>query len=143
MPYIGWLQVSFKLTDSDDELLISMQVLKGNQQQCPIIGFNVIERLVLDSPRDQTKHGEKEKLVKAVKMAFPHLRKNKAKAFINAVSVGQTCDYNVRTANERISVPKRNSMQIECRVQALPFREDKTQIFEPHENPRWLEGLEF
>ena len=143
MPYIGWLEVSFKLTASDRELLIPMLVLKGNQQQCPIIGFNVIEHLVLDSLQDQPKQGDKEKLVKAVKMAFPHLRKNNAKTFINAVSVGQACDHNVRTANERISVPKQNSIQIECRVQAPPFREDKTLIFEPHENPQWPEGLDF
>lgn len=143
MPYVGWLEVSFKLTASDHELLIPMLVLKGNQQQCPIIGFNVIEHLVLDSLQDQTKQGDKEKLVKAVKMAFPHLRKNKAKTFINAVSVGQVCDHNVRTANERISVPKQSSIQIECRVQAPPFKEDKTLIFEPHENPQWPEGLDF
>lgn len=143
MPYVGWLEVSFRLTASDDELLIPMLVLKGNQQQCPIIGFNVIERLVLDSLQEQTKHEDKEKLVKAVKMAFPHLRKNKAKTFISAVSVGQMCDFNVRTANERISVPKRSSIQVECRVQTTPFREDKTLIFEPHENPQWPDGLEF
>lgn len=83
MPYIGWLEVSFKLTVSDDELLTPTLVLKGNQQQCPIIGFSVIERLVLDSLQDQTEHGDKERLVWAVKMAFPHLRKNKAKTFIN------------------------------------------------------------
>ncbi len=96
MPNTGWIEVSF--TANDDELLITMLVLKGNQQQCPVIGFNVTERFVLDSLQDQTKHGDKERL--AVKMFFPHLRKNKAKTFINAVSVGQTCDYNVRTANE-------------------------------------------
>lgn len=143
MPYVGWLEASFKLAASDDELIIPILVLKGGQQQCPIIGFNVIERLVLDSLQDKKQHGDKEKFVKAVKMAFPHLRKNKAKTFIKAVSVGQTCEHYVRTASERISVPKRSSMQIECRVQAPPFREDKTLIFEPHENPQWPEGLEF
>lgn len=101
MPYVGWLEVSFRLTASDDELLIPMLVLKGNQQQCPIIGFNFIERLVLDSLQDQTKSRHEEKLVKAVKMAFPHLRKNKANTFVKAVSVGQMCDHNVRTTNEK------------------------------------------
>ena len=142
MPYIGWLEVSFKLTANDEELLIPMLVLKGNQQPCPIIGFNVIEYLVVNSVLDQTKHRDKEKLLKTVKIAFPHLRKNRAKAFIKAVSVGQPCEHNVRTANERVSVPKRSALQIECRVQAPPFKEDKTLIFEPHENPQWPEGLE-
>ena len=143
MPYIGWLEVSFKLTANDEELLIPMLVLKGNQQPCPIIGFNVIEYLVVNSVLDRTKHRDREKLLKTVRIAFPHLRKNRAKAFINAVSAGQPCEHNVRTANERVSVPKRSSIQIECRVQAPPFKEDKTLIFEPHENPQWPEGLEF
>ncbi|GAA6092353.1 uncharacterized protein LOC106567938 [Tachysurus ichikawai] len=139
MPYVGWLEV----TAGDDPLLIPMLVLKGKQQQCPIIGFNVIERLVLDTLQNQTKHVDKNNLVEAVRMAFPHLRKNKAKTFINAVSIGQTCDHDVKTVNERVSVPKRTSIQIECQVQASPFREDNTLIFEPDKNPRWPEGLEF
>lgn len=143
MPYVGWLEVTFKLTASDDEMLIPVLVLKGNQQQCPIIGFNVIERIVQDSLGDPVKHGGKDRLVNAVKVAFPHLRKTKANAFISAVSVGQMCEHNVRTVNTRVSVPKRSSLQVECRIQAPPFREDSTLIFEPYENPQWPEGLEF
>lgn len=94
----------------------------------------------MDNLQDKKQHGDK-KNVKAVKIDFPHLRKNKAKTFIKAVSVGQTCEQHVRTASERISL--HCSMQIECRVQAPPFREDKTLIFEPYENPQWPEGLEF
>lgn len=143
MPHTGWVEVSFKLTANDEKLLIPVLVLRGNQQPCPIIGFKVIKYLVLKSLQGQTKTSDKEKLMKTVTLAFPHLRKNKAKAFINAVSVGQPCEHNVRTTNERINVPKRSSIQIECRVQASPFKEDKTLIFEPHENPQWPEGLEF
>ncbi|KAI3374922.1 hypothetical protein L3Q82_021061 [Scortum barcoo] len=144
MPYVGWLEVSFKLTANDEELIIPMLVLKGSRQPCPIIGFNVIEYLVVNRVQDQTTDRDREKLMKTVKIAFPHLkRKNRANAFINAVSVGQPCEHNVRTANERVDVPKYSSIQIECRVQAPPFKEDKTLIFEPHENPQWPEGLEF
>eukprot|EP00064_Thunnus_orientalis_P025254 superscaffoldBa00012302_g25601 len=92
---------------------------------------------------DRTKHRDREKLLKTVRIAFPHLRKNRAKAFINAMSAGQPCEHNVRTANERVSVSKRSSIQIECQVQAPTLKEDKTLIFEPHENPQWPEGLEF
>lgn len=143
MPYVGWLEVLFQLTASDDEWLIPVLVLKGQQQQCPIIGFNVIEHIVLHSQGDEVEPRDKEELVKAVKMTFPHLKKNKAKIFINAVSLEQTCEHKVRTAKERISVPKRSSIQIECRVQALPFKENTTLIFQPNENPQWPEGLEF
>lgn len=40
MPHTGWVEVSLKLTADDEELLIPMLVLRGNQQPCPIIGFN-------------------------------------------------------------------------------------------------------
>lgn len=60
-------------------------MLKSNQQQCPIIGFNVIKHLVSESMRDVTNSGEKEKLLRAVKLSFPH--------------------QNVRTTNEIVTVP--------------------------------------
>lgn len=97
MPYVGLLNASFKLAANDSELMTPILVLKGGQQQCPIIVFNDIERIVLDSLQDKKQHVDKEKLVRAVKMAFFHLRKNKAKTFIQAVSVGQTCEHYVRT----------------------------------------------
>ena len=97
---------------------------------------------MLKSLQEQKKTSVKEKLTKTVTLASPHLSKNKAKAFINTVSVRQPCEHNIMTTNEIISVPKHSSIQIECRVQASPF-EDKTLIFEPHENPQWPEGLEF
>lgn len=63
MPYVSQLEAPFKLAANNSELMIPILVLKGGQQQCPSIGFNV----------------------------FPHLRNNKAKTFIKAVSVRQTC----------------------------------------------------
>lgn len=102
MLYIRWLEVSFRLNANDKELLIPTFVLKGNHQPCPIIGFFVIEHLAVNSAQDQTKHRNKVKLLKTAKVAFPHLKKNRAKAFINAVSIGQSCEYNVRTANKGV-----------------------------------------
>lgn len=143
MPYVGWIEVTFKLSTDANELLIPILVLKGKQQSRPIIGFNVIERLVLDSLHSQTQQDENEKLIKAVKTAFPKLKKHKVKAFINAVSTERTCEHVVRTTKGMVSVPKHSSVQIECHVQAPPFPEDKTLLFEPDENPQWPEGLEF
>jgi len=143
MPYVGWVEIPFKLTASDSELLVPVLVLKGCQQQCPIIGFNVIEHLVSESMKEVTNSEEKEKLLKAVKIAFPHLKKNKATTFIKAVGVGQTHEYNVKTTKERVTVPKQSSVFVECKVQAKTFNEDITLIFEPCENPQWPDGLEF
>lgn len=143
MPYVGWLEIPFQLTASDHERLIPVLVLKGKQQQCPIIGFNVIEHIVLHSQGEQRERRDKEELVRAVKMAFPYLRKNKAKTSINAVSLGQTREYKVRTVNKRISVPKCSFLEVECRIQPPPFKENTNLIFEPHDVTQWPEGLEF
>lgn len=93
--------------------------------------------------RDVTNSGEKEKLLRAVKLSFPHLKKNKVMAFIKAVSVGKTHKYNVRTTNEIVTVPSQSSVFIECRVQVKAFKEDMTLIFKPCENPQWPDDLEF
>lgn len=50
--YVGWVEVPFKFTASDSELLIPVLELKGKQQQCPIIGFNAIKHLVLERMKD-------------------------------------------------------------------------------------------
>ena len=63
MPHVGWVEIPFTLTASDSELLIPVLVLKGCQQQCPIIGFNVIEHLVSESMKDGTNSVEKDKLL--------------------------------------------------------------------------------
>lgn len=52
------------------------------------------------------------------------------------------CEYSVRTVNETVSVPKHSLVQVECRVQTSPFREDQALIFEPNKKPQWPEGLE-
>lgn len=98
-------------------------MLKSNQQQCPIIGFNVIKHLVSESMRDVTNSGEKEKLLRAVKLSFPH--------------------QNVRTINEIVTVPSQSSVFIECGAKVKAFKEDIALVFEPCENPQWPDDLEF
>ncbi|MEQ2209282.1 hypothetical protein XENOCAPTIV_027952 [Xenoophorus captivus] len=117
MPYVGWIEIPFKLAPNDSELLIPVLVLKGNQRQCPIIGFNVIEHLVLESMKDETNSGGNDAFLRAVKLAFPDLNgNNKALTFIKAVSEGQTHEYSVKTTNEKVTVPSRSSVFIECKV---------------------------
>lgn len=136
MPYTGWVEVPFKLVASDDESLIPMLLLKDNQQQYPIIGFNVIECWVLDSAGDRLKHSNEDKLVEAITFAFPHIRKKKVKAFINAVSLGQTYEHNVRTENEWVSVPAHGSVQVDIAYRR-PHLVRRVLLF------LWPEGLEF
>lgn len=143
MPYVGWVVLTFRLAASAEEFRVPMLVMKGSQQPRPIIGFNVIERVVINSQENQTNVAEQEKLIKTVKMAFPNLKKKTVKAFIKAVSVERTSEYLVKTACQRISVPCHGAVQVKCRIHVKPFKEDTTLVFEPDNNPQWPEGLEF
>ncbi len=70
-------------------------------------------------------------------MAFPSLKKNNVTAFIDLVTTEQSCDYIVKTTKEKVTVPKHTSVQIDCKVQTVPPKEDITLLFEPDINPQW------
>ncbi len=49
----------------------------------------------------------------------------------------------MRTPREKILIPKRTSLQVECRIKMSSPKEDTTLMFEPDLDPKWAEGLEF
>ena len=84
MPYLGWIETTFRLasgTDQTTELIIPVLVMKGWHMSHPIIGFNVIEHILTNT--------EKTKQYRTVRKAFPSLKRNKVRAFIQAVSAEQ------------------------------------------------------
>ena len=138
MPYLGWVETTFQLgseIDQTKELIIPVLVMKGFHLSHPLIGFNVIEHILAKT--------EKTKQYSTVKKAFPSLKRNKVRAFIQAVSAEQIDEYAVKTKKEKVAVPKHSSIQIECRVAAQPFKMDMTMLFQPDLNPQWPDGLEF
>lgn len=74
-----------------------------------------------------------------MKKNFPNLKRNKVKAFIQAVSA---VDEYAVTRKEWVVVPKRSNIQVPCHVITQPFKEDMTLLFQPDLNPRWPDGLE-
>lgn len=52
-------------------------------------------------------------------------------------------EYVVKTAKERVNVPKQSSVQAECEVKTQPLKKDVTLLFESEVNPHWVEGLDF
>jgi len=138
MPYLGWIETTFRLaseTDQAEELIIPVLVMKGWHLSHPIIGFNVIEHILTRT--------EETKQYSAVRKAFPSLKRNKVRAFIQAVSAEQVDEYTVKTKKGEVTVPKNSGIQINCCVAAQPFKEDMTMLFQPDLNPQWPDGLEF
>lgn len=138
MPYLGWVEITFRMiseTDPAKELTIPVLVMKGCHLSHPIIGFNVIEHILRSI--------EVTKRYITVRKAFPSLKRNKVRAFIQAVSAEQTDEYAVKTKKGMVAVPRHTSIQIECCVATQPFKEDMTMLFQPDLNPQWPDGLEF
>ncbi|KAL6485753.1 hypothetical protein MHYP_G00051450 [Metynnis hypsauchen] len=145
LPYVGWLEISFKLASfgtSTTELLIPVLVMQGNHLSHPIIGFNVIEQIIKQNDQKRTKRRGKVPLYDTVRAAFPSLKKSKVHAFINLINSEDCSVYRVRTMKERLSVPKKSVLQIQCYAQMPSVREDTTLLFEPDVNQQWPEGLE-
>lgn len=146
MPYRGWIEVTFGLAAEGanaKELVVPMLVMKGRHLSQPIIGYNVIEQILKASATEHSDVTSKEHLHQTLKTAFPCLEKNSVPAFIELLSAEQSQEYVVKTAKEKVNIPKHTSVQIECKVRTRPLKEDTTLLFEPDINPQWAEGLEF
>ena len=57
MPYIGWVELNFRLLSSKEELAVPFLVT-DQSLDTPIIGFNVIEEIVKTSSEDAMPHQE-------------------------------------------------------------------------------------
>lgn len=133
MPYLGWVESTFRLAseiNQTKELIIPVMVMKGGHLSHPIIGFTVIEHILANT--------EKTRQYNAVKKAFPSLKRNKLKAFIQDVTTEQTDEYSVLgTKKEMVSVAKHSGVQIACCVTTQPFKENVTMLIQPDLNPQW------
>ena len=57
MPYVGWMELNFRLLSSKVELAVPFLVT-DQSLDTPIIGFNVIEEIVKTSSEDAVLHQE-------------------------------------------------------------------------------------
>lgn len=146
IPYVGWIEVTFQLPgESSDnrDSVIPILVTKGKHLSHPIIGYNAIE-LILSSNTDESANlVVREQLKEIVKMTFHRLNVNHIQTFIDMMRTKKSQEYLVRTPKANVVIPKRTSVQIECRIKTSPLKEDTTLMFEPDINPKWAEGLEF
>ena len=77
MPYIGWVELNFRLLSSKKELAIPFLV-EDQSLHTPIIGFNVIEEIVKTSSKDAMLHKE-------ITSTFNELNDKNASALVNFI----------------------------------------------------------
>lgn len=99
----------------------------------------MIEQIINNS--EQSAGTCTKQLNETVRMAFPSLMKNNVQPLIELAlaSAASSYKYLVKTTKEKIDIPKGTSVQVQCRVQTKPVKEDTTLIFEPAVNPQWAE----
>ena len=77
MPYIGWVELNFRLLLSKEELAVPFLVT-DQSLDTPIIGFNVIEEIVKTSSEDAVLHQENTS-------SFTKLNGKNASALVNFI----------------------------------------------------------
>lgn len=131
IPYRGWVELKFRLAPSHRELSVPFLVT-DEELDAPLIGYNVIEEIIKGGGNDITKD---------IESSFIGL--DNATAFVNFIqSTNQTELCSIKTKNQDLVVPKRQSATIKCRANTGPIEKRTPVLFEPDETCPWPSGLE-
>lgn len=141
--YDGWIEVEFQLAGEDgysEPLIVPILIGSQDNQELPIIGFNVIEEVIKRSSSPNTANV----LPRIVNDSFPSVKESKARALVNFI---QTMDEEtdtglLRVGKQDIRVPPGETVRVKCQVHFGPLEEDLPVVFEPKEEGMWPEGLE-
>ena len=109
MPYIGWVELNFRLLSSKKELAVPFLVA-DKSLDTPIIGFNVIEEIVKTSSEDAMLHQE-------ITSSFTKLNGKSASALVNFIQSRNQCDLClIKTMKHETIIPPRQIQRVTCRA---------------------------
>ena len=98
----------------------------------PIIGYNVIDEFVTQQSDCN------DPMVQSFKSTQPE----NVHALINFIQIPKQTDLcDVKTSKRDVTIPKKQSMKISCRVNTGPFEHKVPVLFEPIELEQWPAGL--
>ena len=127
MPYVGWMELNFRLLSSKVELAVPFLVT-DQSLDTPIIGFNVIEEIVKTSSEDAVLHQENTS-------SFTKLNGKNASALVNFI---QSCNQSdlclIKTMKHDTIIPPRQSQSVTCRANTGPVERTTPVLFEPDES---------
>jgi len=105
MPYIGRVELNFRLTSCNNDLKVPFLV-KEQYLDSPLIGFNVIEEIIKGSNGDVA-------LSQAVTSSFTDLDSQTASVFVNFLeNLNQKELCFIKTTKRDITVPPRQSKRV-------------------------------
>ena len=126
MPYIGWMELNFRLSSSKNDLKVPFLVTE-QYLDSPLTGFNVIEEFVKDSNGDVA-------LCQAITFSFTDLDSRTAPVFVNFIkNLNQEELCFLKTTKRDVILPPMESQRVTCRANTGPVERNTPVLFEPDE----------
>ena len=135
VPYIGWVELNFKLWSSKDELAVPFLATEQSLDS-PLIGFNVIEKIIKTVSENHVLH----QLITSSCTGLDSQTASKLVSFIQSLNKTELCS--IKTMNHSITIPPRQSQKVTCRANRRPIEGLTPVLFEQDEACPWPSGLE-
>ena len=134
IPYDGWVEVEFSLMSDERSKKIQVPLLvKSDSLDYPIIEHNVIDEFVTQQSDCNV----------PMVQSFNNTQPENVHALINFIQTPKQTDLcDVKTSKRDVTIPKKQSMKISCRVNTGPLEQKVPVLFEPSELEQWPSGLE-
>ena len=134
IPYDGWVEVEFSLMFDETSQKIQVPLLvTSDSLDYPIIGYNVSDEFV-------TQHSD---CNNPMIQSFKNTQPENVHALINFIQTPKQTDLcDVKTSKRDVTIPKKQSMKISCRVNTGPLEQKVPVLFEPSELELWPAGLQ-
>lgn len=145
VPYEGWIEVDFSLPTSSsrkkDRLLVPFLVSTSSLER-PILGFNVIEQLVL-SGLSTDKGVSLTQCVQSLSSAL-EVGTKKARTLFSLLKKQEGASHSllVRLGRQDIVIPKRKIVDVKCGRLNKAFQLNNQMVLEPNEETPWPQGLQ-
>ena len=126
VPYIGWVELNFRLRSSKDELAVLFLVTEQSLDS-PLIRFNVIEEIMKTVSENEVLH----QLITSSCTGLDSQTASKLVSFIQSLNQTELCS--IKTMKHSITIPPRQNKKVTCRANTGPIEGLTPVSFEPDE----------
>ena len=138
IPYKGWIEVTFRLLDSDSEHEMAVPFLVSTDRlDHPIIGFNVIEEIV-KVPGTHSLNMQEDPVVNSLFSSLQGVAEDNLTTLINLIRTTTPSELcNVKVIQRDVLIPKSGTTPVTCRANIDSTEENLPVLFEPSTQPTW------
>ena len=142
LPYEGWVELTFNLSENDFEHIIKVPFLVAKDTlDMPIVGFNVIEEITKQSEGDVPARADGS-MVDVLSSSFNGVEREKVEALVQLIKSEPAKELStVKTRKQDTVIPRGQSVIVSCRAAVGPVSKIPV-LFEFDPNQSWPSGLE-